>query len=623
MSARELVERLERQGITVEIDGDDKLAVEGRDDRVGAEIETIRQNKPAIITYLKSRRSEQASRILNLPPRKEAGDEPAATRDPDAGRSAPPPQAPKPLPQRLGALSVEGMRPAPAGKSQSRALAKRASWQPEIKARFSNFASAGRAAARGVVAAAAASVPAPRARWAAPPVGLQPADSPAKIIPDALPYQSDLTEIIEEPPPRHMRATTYILVTFLSLAVIISAVVEIDIIIRGTGKLTVDGPPLVLQPIERAILRKLHVKPGDIVRKGEVLATLDPTFAEADVTAIETQQRMTAAQLRRLEAEVKEEPFLPEPGSVEEKLQAEIFLQRRQELQSRLRSYDEDVKRAQAAVRTLEVEKTLLQQQFVVARDVEQMRATLLERQSGSRLQFLEAQTMRIRAERDHQGANDRLVELRHDFQSKLAARQAFVEEWRRRLFEEIERLRSEATRVDGAQAKARRMKELVVIAAPEDGVVIDIAKRSVGSVLKEAETLIMLAPTNMPLIAEISLASADIGYAKTGDDVVVKVDSFPYTRHGALSGTLRSISQESFAPGATEAGTAAGPQSGESFHRAQVVLTEMKLDRLPEGAALIPGMTISADIKVGTRTVISYFLTPLVRGFDEGLREP
>ena len=606
MSARDIIERLQRSGITVELDGEDKLAVEGRDDRVAGEIETIRDNKPAIIVYLKARRGEQASSIRQLP----------AKKPPDV-EAEPPPAKPVPAvpAQRtpsavnIGTLSVEGMRSPSAPAAKSRSLAAQKVRKPDFSRPLARIAAAGKAAARGV-STTVAQLSVPRAAWT-PPAKLQAAAAPPMIIAGALPYQSDLTGIIEEPPPRHMRATTYVLASFISIGILVAALVEIDIVVRGSGKLTVDGPPLVLQPIERAILRKLHVKPGDVVRKGSILAT------------IEIQQRMTAAQLRRLEAEVREEPFLPDPGSVEERLQSEIFLQRRQELQSRLRSYDEDIKRAQAAVRTLEVERTLLQQQFVVARDVEQMRATLLERQSGSRLQYLEAQTLRIRAERDHQGANDRLVELRHEFESKLAARQAFLEEWRRRLFEEIERLRSDAARVDGAQAKARRMKELVVIAAPEDGVVLDIAKRSVGSVLKEAETLIVLAPTNMPLIAEITLESADIGYAKAGDDVIVKVDSFPYTRHGSLSGKLRSISQESFAPGATEAGPAPGPQSGGSFHRAQVVLTGTKLERLPEGAALIPGMTIGADIKVGKRTVISYFLNPLVRGFDEGLREP
>ncbi|MFZ4809337.1 MAG: HlyD family type I secretion periplasmic adaptor subunit [Hyphomicrobiaceae bacterium] len=532
MSAQALLDRLAKLGITVDLDGDDRLAIEGSDQWVGAEIETIRQNKPAIIAHLKAQRLETASAIRQTPA---PAPTPAAPPAPVAAATAPPPQS-KPL-----------------GKIEPRARRATASRRRDTDRRplgarlAAPLAGVGRTAttiARGAAGRLAAT-------WANARIpslsGLasvaKPVEETPRVHSSALPFQSDLVAIIEEPPPTHMRMTTYLLAGMVSLAVLIAAVVEIDIVIRGTGKLTVDGPPLVLQPIERSILRALHVKPGDTVTKGQVLATLDPTFAEADATAIEAQQRMVAAQLRRLEAESREEPFLPESNSTEETLQSEIYRQRRQEFASRVKAFDDEIKRAQAAVRTLEFERTMLEQQLVVARDVEQMRTTLFASQSGSRLQFLESRSVRIRAERDHQGANDRLIELDHNLDAKRAERQAFIDEWRRRLFEEVERLRGEAARVEGAQAKARRYKELVVISAPQDGVVIDIAKRSVGSILKEAETLIMLAPSHMPLIAEVSLASADVGYAKAGDTVVVKVDTFPYTRHGTLKGRLRSIS--------------------------------------------------------------------------------
>jgi HlyD family secretion protein len=363
------------------------------------------------------------------------------------------------------------------------------------------------------------------------------ADAPPPVIAAAVPFQSDLSEIIEEPPPPHMRRTSQILAAFVVIGLLVSAVAEIDVVVRGTGKLTVDGPPLVLQPIERAILKTLVVKPGEVVRKGQVLATLDPTFAEADVSAIDSQQRMLSAQLRRVEAEAKDVPNYVDTRTPEDALQSDIFRQRRQELALRLRAFDEEIKRGEAGLRTLDVERTLLEQQLSVAKDVEQMRSTLFASQSGSRLQFLESRSVRIRAEKDHQGATDRLVELRHDLDAKRAERQAFIEEWRRRLYEETDRLRTELARIEGAQSKARKYRDLIQIRAPEDGVVIDIAKRSVGSVLREAETLITLAPSDMPLIAEVALASADVGYAKPGDTVIVKVDTFPYMRHGTLKG--------------------------------------------------------------------------------------
>ena len=133
---------------------------------------------------------------------------------------------------------------------------------------------------------------------------------------------------------------------------------------------------------------------------------------------------------------------------------------------------------------------------------------------------------------------------------------------------------------------------------------------------LREAEPLVTLVPLGAALIADISIGSADVGYAKIGDDAVVKVDAFPYQRHGFLVGRLRAIGEDSSAAATTGAVQAL-------YHRSQVTLGDRRLRDLPAGARLIPGMTVTAEIEVGSRTVISYFLYPILRGIRESLREP
>src|SRR5262249_1284702 len=161
-------------------------------------------------------------------------------------------------------------------------------------------------------------------------------------------------------------------------------------------------------------------------------------------------------------------------------------------------------------------------------------------------------------------------------------------------------------------------------VTAPADGVVLDIAKRSVGSVLREAEPLITLVPSNATLIAEIKVNSGDVGYTKPGDAVIVKVDAFPYQRHGLLEGRLRSVSEESFTPGSQE-GVAppSGRAANSAFHRGEVDLTKTTLEHVPEDAHLIPGRTLPAEIKVGSRSILSFFLYPITRGLDQSMREP
>ncbi len=114
------------------------------------------------------------------------------------------------------------------------------------------------------------------------------------------------------------------------------------------------------------------------------------------------------------------------------------------------------------------------------------------------------------------------------------------------------------------------------------------------------------------PLIAEIGIRSSEVGSIAAGDPVTIKVDAFPWRRHGALQGQLQDISHGSFTP----------EGSSTTLHSGRVTLLGALAD-LPPGADLLPGMTLTAEIKTGTRTILDYFLDPMMRGLNESLREP
>jgi HlyD family secretion protein len=215
------------------------------------------------------------------------------------------------------------------------------------------------------------------------------------------------------------------------------------------------------------------------------------------------------------------------------------------------------------------------------------------------------------------------MQELRHGLESKRSERQGFIDDWRRQLLEEVARVRGELARVEEALTKATRLAELTVVTAPADGTVLEVARRSVGSVMREAEPIVSIVPAGAPLIAEVTLRSADIGHARAGDPVVVKIDAFPFQRHGLLTGQLRAIAQESGPPRQGNEMAEPGQMAGGAVHRAQVTLDPPALTGLPEGAAPTPGMTVTAEVRVGSRSVLSYFLSPVLRGVRESLREP
>ena len=451
--------------------------------------------------------------------------------------------------------------------------------------------------------------------------------APRALLREALPFQDDIESIVDAPPPRWMRTVTLLVASLFVIMIAMSSLMKVDSVVRAGGRLAADKPTIVLQPMERSIIRELKVKAGDVVKKGQVLATLDATFSQADLDSLTAQQGALAARIRRAEAELNDTAFeVPSTAGPDTVVQGTLYRERKAQYASRIRAYDEGIRQGEAGIRTAQDERTALGKQIAVAKNVEKIRNTLLEAGLGSNTQYLDAQNNTIQMERQFQAAANRVIELTHEVATKRAERESFVNQWRGELLEGLARDRNDLARIRDAISKATRMRDLVAVTAPDDGVVLDVAMRSVGSVLREAEPLVSLLPSNAGLIADVMVASDDIGFIRPGATVVVKVDAFPFQRHGMLHGRVRSIGEQSVPAGARsgQVDTANAPSSGgNAFHRVLVELTSTTLDRMPEGVRLIPGMTVTAEVAVGKRTIMSYLLDPVTQGLDESIREP
>lgn len=451
--------------------------------------------------------------------------------------------------------------------------------------------------------------------------------SKQNIFDEALHFQGELVHLVEEPLPKGIRSTLYYCVTLALVCLLVSVCFKVDVVVQGPGKLTYDGPPIVLQSFDRAILRSLHVRPGDAVKKGQELATLDPTFAQADLTALEERKRLVHAQVQRLESEAYGRAFSPESSDGQAALlQAEILLQRTAEYKSRMRALSEAIEESEAALSRIRSEREVLTQQLAIASSIEDIQDKLLKSQTNSQLEFLGAKSSRLRIERDFRDATDRLVEKEHQLEAAQAQKESFVQQWRRTLLEELTTQRSEESQINAALTKSSKVNSLVVISAPADGIVLDVANRSVGSVLRETETLVVLAPSDAPLLCDMELGSSEIGNVAVGDAALIKVDAFPFQRYGGLEGKIRSISHESHVLG----GDASNPEAVANkrmlqggSHRVTVELASSRMARLPSDKSLFPGMTSSGEIHVGKRRLINYLLDPLLRGLRESFREP
>lgn len=435
------------------------------------------------------------------------------------------------------------------------------------------------------------------------------------LPPAALDFQPDAVAIEMAAPPPGVRLTLYALLVLIVAAVAWGAVSRVDRIVVASGRVVTTQPTLVVQPLETSVVRTIEVKAGDRVQAGQVLATLDPTFTAADVGQLRAEVGTLSAQIQRLEAELAGVPYVTPPDATpEQHLQGGIHLKQMAEYRARLAVYDEAIARLGAGMEARQRERGVLGERLRVIQEVEEIRATLFRQQQGSKLTLLEAQDARLTVQRDLGGIDRDLSDMRHELAGQRAQQQGYANEWAQTRAKELAEAKR---RNEGAVAqldKALRRNAMVRLAAPADAVVLEVARRSVGSVVREAETLFTLVPLDVPLEAEVEVDARDIGHVRPGAEARIKLDAYPFQRHGMLSGTVRTVSEDAFAD-----------ESGRkpAHYVARIALTTLRLENVPEGFRLLPGLTVSGEIKAGERTVLSYVLYPLLKGLGESFREP
>jgi HlyD family secretion protein len=456
--------------------------------------------------------------------------------------------------------------------------------------------------------------------------------NPSRFVPwvphDASPdklirlFQSETAEIREGSEPIQLRLTLYVLAAFFASMIAIAALMQMDRVVTSTvGIVVTSEPTIVLQALDAAIIKSIDVQEGDRVKNGQLLATLDPTFAAADVSALRLQIASLDAQISRCQAEIAQDFFHPPKAAFAgaasyAALQQSYYDQRKAQFDAQLQADNQQIAQTKATIIKLKSDESRYGDRAKIAGDIEAMRAALSATQAGSRLNLLEATDQHLEILRDVEFDHNSLIESEHQLDAAVSSRDAFVQQWLSQVSQELLTARNARDAALAQLAKAIKHQDLVQLQAPEDAVVLKLAKLSVGSVLKEGDPLINLAPLRSPVEAEVHIAARDVGFIRTGDTATVKLEAFNFVEHGMAQGTVRTISDGSFT--LDDNGNAVDP-----YYKARIQFTSMNLKNVPRGFRLIPGMTLTADIQVGTRSVFMYLVEGLVRGVSEAMREP
>ena len=425
-------------------------------------------------------------------------------------------------------------------------------------------------------------------------------------------------ELIETPASPTARWTMRVIIAFFVVALLWAGIGKLDIVAVAPGKMVVDSRTKIVQPADTAVVRRILVRDGQKVRAGEPMIELDATATGAELVQVRKtliEARLASLRLAALDKAIDSgtTPQLAPAADVPaERFAAEQALANSQfdALQAKRHNLLATIGQRRAELQTTRDVIQPLSESARISRVRAEDYGRLVEGRYVGRHEYLLREQERIAAERDLATQRNRLREIESALSAAEEELGVLVTDFRRQTRDELREAEQQIAQGTPELAKADQRDRLMTLRAPVDGTVQQLAVHTVGGVVTPAQELLAVVPQEA-LEVEASVLNKDIGFVRPGQPVTVKIESFPYTRYGYLTGRVVSVSHDA----------AQDEQLGLVFP-ARIRLDGSTLDIDGVVVAMSAGMTLSAEIKTGKRRVIDYLLSPLQQHGQEALRE-
>ncbi|MGB6138630.1 MAG: HlyD family type I secretion periplasmic adaptor subunit [Shewanella sp.] len=484
-----------------------------------------------------------------------------------------------------------------------------------------------------------------------------------KLAKEKLAFLPAALEIQAAPPAKWSRSLLWFIIALMVVLIAWASWAEIDIIATAQGKIVPSGKVKIIQPLETGVVKTIFVKEGQHVKAGDKLIALDNTSSQADADRlkgewqgyIEDLARQNAF-LAKLDAVVSSaiantdantlvssaallktvssktvssktelstskllNVALPNvatsnvpPLPANQRLLLESVWQ---EYQSKLNSFTSEITKLMAEKKSIKIDVGRIEKTLPLVIERERSYYTLLGTSSVSRNQYLELKQQRIDQEESLSLQRAKIEQISASIVSAEQNLYAYLSETRRNTLQEINQLTRQSESAKQELTKANRLTRLRVLVSPVDGVVEELVIATIGGVVTPAQELLKIVPLSehggQQLEVEAGLLNKDIGFVHIGQIAEIKIDSFPFTKYGVIDGEVSDISADAIEH----------EQLGLLFPlKASLATDEINVNG--KWVKLKPGMSVTVEVKTGTRRLMEFLLAPLMRGVSEGARE-
>jgi hemolysin D len=406
----------------------------------------------------------------------------------------------------------------------------------------------------------------------------------AEFLPPALAIQ-------ERPVSPVGRWVARILILLVVVLLVWSVLGRIDIIANASGKIIPSAYTQTIGSVDVASVRAIHVKEGQRVRKGDALVELDTSASDAEHNKAQGEHREALLQIARARAliaavENGKAPELPPMESIPQ----EDWLNAKHHLEGEYQDYRAKLKRLDDAI--AHFSRTL-----PLAVQTERDYKSLVESHDVAVHAYLEKEQARI--------------ELEGQLEDARNQRRTLITETRKTALDAVAEASKLAGETEQDALRAASHSKLLKLIAPMDGTVQQLTVHTVGGVVPAAQPLMQVVPTKGAIEVEAVLENKDVGFVEEGQPAEVKVEAFDYTKYGTIPAHVSHVSRD-----------AIQDEKRGLIYTVRITLDKSSLNVNGHDMPLLAGMSVSVEIKTGTRRVIEYVLSPLLQYSRETLRE-
>jgi hemolysin D len=395
-----------------------------------------------------------------------------------------------------------------------------------------------------------------------------------------------------------------------------SVVGQVDIVAVASGRIVVSQRSKLIQPLDTAVVRAIHVKDGDRVREGQLLVELDATASSADNASIGEQQLSARSEMARSQALLRAlqsgtAPALDRPREAQAPDTAALLRSEWSDIAARRNRLQAEAERRSAEVATHQEQVAKLQATAPLVRQREADFKGLADQGFVASHAGQDRTRERIEIERDIAMQTARIAEAQAALTESRHAAAAFEAETRRTLNDRAAQARLKLAQLTQEVRKTEQRQTLTRLIAPVAGTVQQLAAHTAGGVVTAAQALMVIVPEDGAVTAEVVVENKDIGFVRAGQEAAVKLEAFNFTRYGTVPARVSWVTAD-----------AVNDEKRGAIFPATLELQTRDIEVDGKRITLAPGMSLTAEIKTGRRRVIEYLLSPVQQRVGSSLQE-